>query len=557
MIADRYMIVTSLGSGGMADVYLAIDTILNREVAIKVLRGDMGLDPVTLLRFQREASAISKMHHPNIVEVYDFGEFEDKHYLVMEYVRGKTLKQWIRQRGILSVGESVEIMQQLTSAIAHAHEKDIIHRDIKPQNILVKDDGTIKVTDFGIAVAHDAIQLTSANNVMGSAHYIAPETTSGEVATVQMDIYALGVVFFELLSGTVPFSGENPVQVAMKHTREEFPSIRERNNEVLQSVENIIIKATAKNRLYRYPNAKDMLFDLEACLRPEFENVDKYVVDEQKNGETMVFKSLKENHQESETFIKNEEQPKSKMRMVIAGIAVVTLLLSGIGFGVYYSGIIEGFGPTQYISVPNLEGVGEKEARAILEGKGLTLYKKVEQTLTDDIEKGLVISQKPIAGEKIPKGSSIRITISSGNYIRIEDYVGQMYEDVKSLLESKSKISVIVDYKVSKNVAPGTILEQSLLIEGDKVSPTRAKEIRFVVASAPKATLENYKGQKIEEAKAALEAMGFSVELKEISVPAHEQGSVIYNVVVRQNPLANSLYIQSGDNVITLYYYKK
>ena len=237
MISDRYMIVTSLGEGGMADVYLAIDTILNREVAIKILRGELSSDPVTLLRFQREANAASKLNHPNVVDVYDVGESEGRHFIVMEYVRGRTLKQLISQRGALDKKEAVDIMIQLTSAVQHAHENHIIHRDIKPQNVLVKDDGTVKITDFGIALAHDAVQLTQNDAVLGSAHYLAPETTRGEPATNQIDIYALGIVFYELLSGSVPFKGENPVQIAMKHLREDVPNIKDFNPTLPQSID--------------------------------------------------------------------------------------------------------------------------------------------------------------------------------------------------------------------------------------------------------------------------------------------------------------------------------
>ena len=281
MIGERYMLVTSLGEGGMADVYLAVDTILNREVAIKVLRGELGKDPVALLRFQREANAVSKLNHPNVVDVYDVGECEGRHYIVMEYVRGRTLKQLISQRGALNCDEAVNIMMQLTSAVQHAHENHIIHRDIKPQNVLVKDDGTVKITDFGIALAHDAVQLTQSNAVLGSAHYLAPETTRGETPTNQVDIYALGIVFYELLTGSVPFNGDNPVQIAMKHLREEVPSVKEFNPTIPQSVENIIIKATVKNRSLRYQSANDMLIDLDDCLLPEKRNVAKLVFQEE------------------------------------------------------------------------------------------------------------------------------------------------------------------------------------------------------------------------------------------------------------------------------------
>ena len=213
-IANRYEILSLIGQGGMADVYKAKDTILNRIVAIKVLRDKLSQDAMALVRFQREASAASRLSHPNVVDIYDVGEYEGMHYIVMEFIRGRTLKELIAQRGALDVDEAIGIMKQLVSAINHAHEHKIIHRDIKPQNVLVKDDGTIKITDFGIAVANGSVQLTFNNTVMGSAHYLAPETTQGKEPNEQVDIYSLGIVFYELLTGKVPFTGKTPTEIA-------------------------------------------------------------------------------------------------------------------------------------------------------------------------------------------------------------------------------------------------------------------------------------------------------------------------------------------------------
>ena len=255
IVAKRYKIKAVIGQGGMADVYLAFDQILNREVAIKVLRDKLAEDPVTLVRFQREASAASKLSHPNVVDIYDVGESEGCHYIVMEYVRGRTLKQLISQRGALDYHEAIGIMHQLTSAIVTAHAHHIIHRDIKPQNVLVKDDGTVKITDFGIAIANDAVQLTYYNTVMGSAHYLAPETAQGKEPNGQIDIYSLGIVFYELLTGDVPFRGSTPTEIAIKHLREPMPYPRLFNPSIPQSVENIVLKATAKDVEERYERA--------------------------------------------------------------------------------------------------------------------------------------------------------------------------------------------------------------------------------------------------------------------------------------------------------------
>ncbi|MCF0114363.1 MAG: serine/threonine protein kinase, partial [Erysipelotrichaceae bacterium] len=229
LINNRYRIIKHIGQGGMADVYLAIDTILNREVAIKILRGDLSNDPRALLRFQREANACTSLSHPNIIDIYDVGDDRGHHYIVMEYVKGITLKELIAKRGGMWKEEAVSIMKQLISAVQEAHERNIIHRDIKPQNVLVKDDGTVKLGDFGIALAQDALQLTQTDSVMGSVHYLAPELSKGQQATAQSDIYALGIVFYELVTGDVPFKADQPVQVALKHLREPMPSCKSVN----------------------------------------------------------------------------------------------------------------------------------------------------------------------------------------------------------------------------------------------------------------------------------------------------------------------------------------
>ncbi|MBQ5804780.1 MAG: serine/threonine protein kinase, partial [Erysipelotrichaceae bacterium] len=224
-IGKRYRIVKLIGKGGMADVYLAYDTILKREVAVKVLKSDMSDDPVALERFKREAGAVTKLSHPNIVDVYDVGDDGDKHYIVMEYVKGYTLKQLIKKRGPIPYKEAVWMMKQLAGALMEAHRNNVIHRDVKSQNVLIKDDGTIKLSDFGIAMASGAMQITHKDSILGSVHYLAPEISKGKQASMQSDIYSLGIVFYELLTGDVPFKADNPVQVALKHVKENIPSV--------------------------------------------------------------------------------------------------------------------------------------------------------------------------------------------------------------------------------------------------------------------------------------------------------------------------------------------
>ena len=257
-INDRYEIVKSIGEGGMANVYLAVDLILNRKVAIKILRGDLANDEKFIRRFQREALAASSLSHPNIVEMYDVGEDNGNYYIVMEYIEGKTLKQLLKKRGHLTVGEAVDIMLQITDGMVHAHDSYIIHRDLKPQNIMIQEDGQIKITDFGIAMALNSTQLTQTNSVMGSVHYLPPEQASGKGSTIKSDIYSMGILFYELLTGVLPFKGDNAVEIALKQMKEAIPSVRKQNPNIPQSVENIIIRATAKNPKNRYNDTREM-----------------------------------------------------------------------------------------------------------------------------------------------------------------------------------------------------------------------------------------------------------------------------------------------------------
>ena len=275
-INDRYEIIKSIGEGGMANVYLANDTILDRKVAIKVLRGDLENNEKFIRRFQREAKSVSDLSHPNIVEVYDVGEEEGQHYIVMEYIDGRTLKQLIQKRGALTVAEVIDIMTQITDGLSAAHEAYIIHRDIKPQNIMILDNGMIKITDFGIAMTLNATQLTQTNSVMGSVHYLPPEQAAGQTATTKSDIYSAGILMYELLTGSVPFKGENAVEIALKQMKERIPSIRKQNPLIPQSVENIVLKATAKNPKNRYDSIKEMHEDLVHALDPDRQNETKY-----------------------------------------------------------------------------------------------------------------------------------------------------------------------------------------------------------------------------------------------------------------------------------------
>lgn len=567
ILSDRYLLVKSLGEGGMADVYLAMDTILSREVAIKILRGELSSDPVTLLRFQREANAASKLNHPNVVDVYDVGECDGRHYIVMEYVRGRTLKQLIAQRGALDKKEAVDIMIQLTSAVQHAHENHIIHRDIKPQNVLVKDDGTVKITDFGIALAHDAVQLTQSDAVLGSAHYLAPETTRGEPATNQIDIYALGIVFYELLCGSVPFQGDNPVQIAMKHLREEIPGIREFNPTLPQSIENIITKATVKNRKLRYQSAKEMLADLRQCLSPEKANEAKLVFEESEPQPTVVMND--ERKRQSATngkkaaVVEEIAEPKSsntgKKKWLWGGAALLLVVMMMVG--VYFSGVVSFFAYDPIIQVPQLNELTKEEAlKQLLEAGFDEKDISFEEELSDDVKVGTVFDSDPQEGSSVKKSQGIVVTISKGNYFTIEDYKGKSMDEIEAKIKAALPLAVVsVETVATADAKPGVILAQSGANIGDKLSPEKEITIFFQVAKAPSVTISGVIGMPIDEALALLDASGVAVvsmQRSTIGMSEEEIAAIKKGIVVEVDPPEGTQYVQDGSsNCITLYYY--
>ena len=441
-INDRYEIIKTIGEGGMANVYLANDTILDRKVAIKVLRGDLSNDEKFIRRFKREALSVSNLSHPNIVEVYDVGEEDGNYYIVMEYIEGKTLKQLLQKRGALTLNEVIDIMTQLTDGLAHAHEAYIIHRDIKPQNIMIEDNGLVKITDFGIAMALNSTQLTQTNSVMGSVHYLPPEQANGKGSTVKSDIYSLGILMYELLTGSVPFKGDTAVEIALKHMKEKIPSIRKQNPTIPQSVENIVLKATAKNPKNRYDNVRDMYKDLQTALQRDNEKRLVYEYPENDLEETKVIPQVtkeikqvidkptaKEEDSEDNSVLKEKDE-KNKLPIILAAVLLGTLIvLAGVYLLITSKDVKE-------VKVPNVVGLTTEKAIKMIKEKGLEYTTKSEESAT--VEEGKVIRTEPKAGSTRTKKSTITIVESSGKeYVVLEDYTGQNYYEIKGKLEAK------------------------------------------------------------------------------------------------------------------------
>ena len=627
LIANRYEVFQHIGQGGMADVFLAVDTILNRQVAVKILRSELCTDAVSVLRFEREAQAATALAHPNIVEIYDVGEYKGHHYIVMEYVSGKPLKKVIQQRGGLLTEEAIDIMKQLTAATGEAHRRGIIHRDIKPQNVIVKSDGSIKMLDFGIALAKGSMQLTQANNVMGSVHYLAPELAKGEPASPQSDIYALGIVLYEMLIGDVPFKAEQAVQVALMQMHNPIPDVRSINPAIPQSVENIVIRATAKNPELRYSSCNEMLEDLRTCLRPNRRNERKINLDynerlleyERRRGNTQATHTITQPvHQQpvqqaapapAEPVVHKKEKEKQAVNMrkvdpelaettsrtfgnvkparpkeikevqdrtfnsaiqqstpstgnkILHGVLIVLLVLlalSGLYFGLNASGILNP--QPKLVEVPEILGKTLTDAKAMCTDSSLVLdTTNVEYTLTENVEKGQIISCEPNVGEEVEKGSRVKVVVSSGIGVQVADYRGRNVSEVIRELSEFSYLKVTTKEEESDTVAPGNIIRQELLEPGTMFNPNNVSEIVFVYASYPTITIPSeIIGMPVEDAASILEAMGvevFSSTLDTSNLSEEEIANLNTGVVIRSDPEAGSEYTQREENYVVLYYY--
>ncbi len=566
ILADRYELKELIGQGGMADVYLAYDDILKREVAVKILRSSLTGDPIYITRFHREARAAAALCHRNIVEIYDVGEEDDLYYIVMEYVRGQTLKELINKRGALHYVEAVDIMKQVVSATALAHSMGIVHRDLKPQNILATDSGIVKIADFGIASIQSLSQVTQTDTIMGSLHYLAPEIARGEKATPQSDIYALGVVFYELLRGDVPFNGESPVNIALKHMRDEIPSVRAYNPAIPQSVENIIIKATAKNTNNRYQCADDMLDDLDTCL--ERLDEEKLTFDQVNTDPTIIAsdsqfftKTAPIDPEITQTEIEEikpqdekKKEPMDKKKKIAIGAA--------IGAVIVCLAIVAGFfllGGNKDGMMMDLVGKTEKEATALLIDKGYKVSDDVNYELSDKYEKGLVVATDPEAGHAINKGDTVTLTLSKGKYIIMEDYTGVSYDAAYKKLTK-------LGYKVKKyeksddEYKAGIVIGQSIS-EGEKQDPNeKGKIITLTVSKGVTITVPSLYGQDINAAKSTLESQGFTnVKLSVLPSPTDSAtiNSMSVNTVVKQSVAPYTQVTSKGTEIILYYYDKK
>lgn len=571
IFAGRYRIIKQIGRGGMADVYLAKDLILDgEEVAVKVLRTNYQTDPIAVARFQREARAMADLDHPHIVRITDIGEEEGQQYLAMEYVAGLDLKRYIKEHAPLSNEEAVRIMGQILLAMRLAHTHGIVHRDLKPQNVLLTPDGDAKVTDFGIAVAFAETSLTQTNSMLGSVHYLSPEQARGSKATVQSDIYAMGIIFYEMLTGHIPYDGDSAVTIALQHFQKPLPSVIAENPNVPQPLENVVIKATAKKLTDRYQSVAEMYVDLSSCLSADRRNEKKLVFDDTAKADTKTLPKVSQNTLISaskpttptpikETVSSNSKpttKPKTKKKRRLRTrykvlLSAVVLVIAALVALVYLS-------PSN-VKIPDVTGKTVAQARSAIETAGLKVGKEKDE-YSDSVKKDSVIRTNPEAGTQRRDGSTVDLIVSKGTKTFImEDYKGQKRADAINNLVQKYKVSkgLIKTKEVeSSEHAAGTVVGQTPAAGSTYDLTSKARITLKVAKSVSSVVMPSYIGSTYEFAynnlTQVLGIQGANIEKRTVpTAPAGTQA----NTIIKQTPEANQSLDLKSDRIV-LYVYE-
>ena len=554
IFAGRYRIIKQIGRGGMADVYLAKDLILDgEEVAVKVLRTNYQTDPIAVARFQREARAMADLDHPHIVRITDIGEEDGQQYLAMEYVAGLDLKRYIKEHYPLSNEEAVRIMGQILLAMRLAHAKGIVHRDLKPQNILLTPDGTAKVTDFGIAVAFAETSLTQTNSMLGSVHYLSPEQARGSKATIQSDIYAMGIIFFEMLTGHIPYDGDSAVTIALQHFQKPLPSVIAENPSVPQSLENVVIKATAKKLTDRYQTVSEMYVDLLSSLSYNRRNEPKLVFDDTSKVDT---KTLPKMSQSTLTAIPKvqpkEENPQTKKpNKKVASKETAPKPVKKRRFKARYLVLLASFilvlaslfwivsKTPATVEIPKVAGQTVAEAKENLKKANFEIGEEKAEA-SDTVEEGRVIRTDPDAGSARKGGTKVNLIISSGQQsFKLGNYVGRKSTDVIAELKGKKvpeNLIKVVEEESSETEA-GLVMKQSLP-EGTTYDLSKATEIVLTVAKkVTSVSMPSYIGSSLEFTKNNLIQI---VGVKEANIEVVEVSTALEGTaegtVVNQSP---------------------
>ncbi len=515
VIGNRYEIIEKVGSGGMATVYKAKCQVLDRFVAIKILKDSLKHDTEVVKKFGTESRAAARLSHPNIVQVYDVSESGDLDYIVMEYVDGITLKEYISRVGHLEPKEACEFAAQIGRALVCAHSGGIVHRDIKPHNVLMAQDGTLKVADFGIAQAATSETMVAGSGAMGSVHYISPEQARGGFINERSDIYSLGVVLYEMLTGEVPFDGANPVAVAIAKLEKDAIDIREKcNHDIPDEVCNIVMKAIAKDQHSRYQNAQDMVADLEKVIG---------IAPTQRGAREGKFetKRLDSNKARDEYNMRKSKKKKENKNVKIAVIAAVAAVLLGILSYCAMSG-----GAQEYL-VPDLTNLTIEEAEELLERENLRLNENIEYEESEEIEEGKIIKQNPGINQSVKKNRKIKVTVSLGSdkeMIDIPDVVNLEQEEAQKRLREKG-FKYVIEEEFSETIEIGYVIKQVPEANGKAEKGTEVTI--YVSAEEEQAVVPKVTGLFQSEAEKIITEAGLVVGDITMGESDEERGKVI------------------------------
>lgn len=562
-LGGRYQVIERIGGGGMALVYKAQDILLNRYVAIKVLRQQFVNDEEFIRRFRREAQSAASLSHPNVVSVYDVGQEEDIHYIVMEYVEGQNLNEIIKERAPLQVEEAVRIASQIADALDHAHHNQIIHRDIKPHNILIGRNGRVKVTDFGIARAVTSATITQAGSVVGSVHYFSPEHAKGVTTGEKSDLYSLGIVLYQMLTGRLPFLGESPISVALKHLQEQFEEPRLVNPMIPQSVENIILKSMRKNPAERYQSAKEMLRDLETSLLPERRTESKLLFDEDEDDadSTRIIPAIKPSSkamaggsklsrdsqasEESRTPKKATGNGKSKAVLWIS--LTVIVLLAMLGVALYVNKLVT----VPEVPVPSVINLSEQEATLKLSEAGIEIG-TIDRVYKEGVEEGFVFEQSKPEGIKVRKGSLIDLKVGTAKPLeKMISVAGLTYEDaVEKLVQQGIDESRIKPQEEFSETEAGKVYAQDPE-EGTDYDPTTVEVVLTVSKGKESVEMPDLVNRTLEEAEAILKEKGIPIAKDGIKEkPSYE---IEAGKVMEQWPFAPKDPVPADSEGVTLF----
>ena len=572
IICNRYKILDHLGTGGMATVWLGYDTILDRQVAIKTFKIDAN-DEDAVKRFNREAKAVTSLSHPNIVSIYDVENEGEFYYLILEYVEGMTLKDYMIKNPRIPIETIVHIAKQIAAGLSHAHQNGIIHRDIKPQNILMNENLTCKITDFGIARAYGDTTLTQTNQMLGTVYYLSPEQARGNVATAQSDIYSLGILIFEMITGQIPFKGESAVAIALKHLQEELPDIDKYRENVPQSVKNIVLQATMKNPNERYISSKELFDDLSTVLNPErlYENkytgfkistqpvqnynqtqyIDRkyndvqydypeentydeddyyYEEDNRNNNQRYQSKKLPKNNYNSVKNRDEKEETSKAKHIFLAILAMVTIV---VGTFFVYNYVVG----SNSVSAPDVRNKTVEEAKVLIVKAGLEVG-DVTEVASDDVKEKTVIDSDPKAGKKVKKGSKVDLRVSSGKKtVDMPNFVGMDEETVKKNASKLGFKNITVEKVESNNYDTGKVVSQNIRA-GSEIVPKDKELIIQVSTGKKKVTMPNLVGEDSATVESTVESYGFKHVTYKEEYSDKDAGTVI------------SQSIRTGSNIV-------